>query len=541
MNARSNNYVHDSTRCEFLITSFDSQWGVLENPKHSLPPNTTCRYNFQGRRQETVWISFIKYYASNADLTSYDVSTECNTRLRVWDGRVETKEDPTNITLLGEFCRDEVPRLCDHALLSNATRFTRPCTRAESYVSSGPELTLEQHLRQGSALFPFSFILRYEFVDATQEGLDNKNSDNQCDRVFNSSYSPHIGRFHSPKSVFFYGRGGSQNISCVLRFEANPYERIKITFLRAKFGDRQCTSRIDSRTDRYQCAYKQSKRRNFRFSQSKIGIAELWVSEYPWPGIQILRDCLCSNLDDSLTIGILTSSVVEVNFTITLMNITQDFNDFYFEGEYQFLQETGKEDDNDKWCLSNKENRRLSKPSGEIQLTSPYIRKEPQIESMIIDSTDNNGYYEKELPSPYCVNYPWLIEPGDKTNFIYLKTYGFELPFEAEGVFNCHTLNRIIIYSGVNTRNPTVICPADRLNMHEMNTIELFPEGWNTTYSKTDSSVFLLSPHARSFIVEFIQKEFGNHIISWMEVSKRPIISSNLIVNTLNMHDCPHM
>lgn len=558
VNVRSNSYVQDSSQCEFLITSFESQWGVLENPKHSLPPNTTCRYNFQGRRQETVWISFVKYYASNAELISYDLSTECNTRLRVWNGRVDTNTETNNITLLGEFCRDEVPRLCDHALLSNATRFTRPCARAESYVSSGSELTIEQHLRQGSALFPFSFILRYEFVDVTQEGSDNKNSENLCDRVFNSSYSPLVGRFHSPKSIFFYGRGGTQNISCVLRFESNQNEKIKLTLIQAKFGERECSSKIDERTNRYQCLKKKPGTKNNRNRlQQQYGVAELRISEYPWPEIQIPRDCFCSNIDESLTIESLTSSVVEVNFTITLMNITQDYNDFYFEGEYEFYQELDRNDENDKVCPTKKENRRLRKPSGEIQLSSSsYInRKHPQIESMIIDSTDDNGYFEKEVPDSYCVNYPWLIEPEDKTNnFIYLKTYGFELPTETnKPPYNCHTTNRIIIYSGVNTKNPKVICPADRLNIHEMNKIEVFSDGWNTSLSKNgggggganggggDPSAFLLTPHARSFIIEFLQKEFGNHIISWMEVSKRPVASSNIYANALNMHDCSHM
>lgn len=544
VNVKSHNYVRDSSQCEFLITSFDSQWGVLENPKHSLPPNTTCRYNFQGRRQETVWISFVKYYASNAELTSYDLSAECNTRLRVWNGRVESKTEPSNITLLGEFCRDEVPRLCDHALLSNATRFTRPCARAESYVSTGPELTLEQHLRQGSALFPFSFILRYEFVDITKEGLDNTNSGNECDRVFNSTYSPLLGRFHSPRSVFHYGRGGSQNISCILRFEVGQSERIKLTILRAKFGDRQCVSKIDERTERYQCASPQpiTKRRNFRFSPLKTGVAELSVSEYPWPGIQILRDCFCSNLNEPLVIDSLTSNVVELNFTVTLMNITQDFNDFYFEGEYEFLQEVDKIEEPEKVCSTRRDSRRLRKASGEIELTSPQGRKDPQIESMVIDTTDNEGYYEKELPDSYCVNYPWLIEPEDDThNFIYLKTYGYELPVDSTGAHDCPTSNRILIYSGVNTKRPKVICPADRFNIHKMNKIEVFSDGWNHSNSKTDSSALLLTPHARSFIVEFVQREFGNHIISWMEVSKRPAVSSNPFVSTLNMHDCSHM
>lgn len=45
---------------------------------------------------------------------------------------------------LGLFCREESPRLCDHALLSNATRATRPCAPSESYITSGNALTILQ-------------------------------------------------------------------------------------------------------------------------------------------------------------------------------------------------------------------------------------------------------------------------------------------------------------------------------------------------------------------------------------------------------------
>jgi len=90
VDARSHSYVREGSHCEFLLTSFDSSWGVLENPRHSLPPNTTCRYHFQGRRHETVWLSFVKYHAASADPAAYEQGTECNARLRIWDGRLAT-------------------------------------------------------------------------------------------------------------------------------------------------------------------------------------------------------------------------------------------------------------------------------------------------------------------------------------------------------------------------------------------------------------------------------------------------------------------
>ena len=93
MESRSHSYVRDPAHCEFLLTSFDSPWGVVENPRHSLPPNTTCRYHFQGRRREIVWLAFLKYHASSADAAPYE-GQECGVRLRVWDGRLAAPGQP---------------------------------------------------------------------------------------------------------------------------------------------------------------------------------------------------------------------------------------------------------------------------------------------------------------------------------------------------------------------------------------------------------------------------------------------------------------
>lgn len=134
-----------------------------------------------------------------------------------------------NVSLLGDFCKDEVPRLCDHTLLSNSSRFTRPCSPSESYVSTGSELTLEQTLKQGSVLFPLDFMVRYEFVNTMLEGAHVQGSDNPCDRVFTSSMTaPSSGRIQSPRSVFYYGRGGAHNLSCIMRFEPTLGERVQV-------------------------------------------------------------------------------------------------------------------------------------------------------------------------------------------------------------------------------------------------------------------------------------------------------------------------
>lgn len=55
----------------------------------------------------------------------------------------------SNTTLLAKYCRDRVPRSCDHAVLQNASR---PCTLGESFVSSGSSLTIEMRMTESTAL-----------------------------------------------------------------------------------------------------------------------------------------------------------------------------------------------------------------------------------------------------------------------------------------------------------------------------------------------------------------------------------------------------
>lgn len=84
---KSRSFVKENHNCDFYISSDESSSGVLENPKHSLPPNTTCRYHFQGKPNEIVWLSFVKYYAASVDAPAgIDVASDCNAKLLIWDG-----------------------------------------------------------------------------------------------------------------------------------------------------------------------------------------------------------------------------------------------------------------------------------------------------------------------------------------------------------------------------------------------------------------------------------------------------------------------
>lgn len=510
---------------------------------------------------------------------------------------------------MGQFCKDEIPVLCDHSLLRNSSRHTRPCSLAESYVSTGRDLTLEHILRQGSALYPISFVLRYEFVHnsmschlvftssstSTSSSSSSAGGSTRHDESVVKKSTGISGKFSSPKNVFFYGRGGAQNLSCVYRFEAELDQKVEISISRASFGDKVCMSYVDPLVNRWTC--------DRRTSDVKLnGYAELVVSEYPWPGVQLVRDCFCSNItgntdndsannNNRVSLTSLTSNIVELRFTITRMNVTQDYNDFFFEGEYRFVSNNLPVEDNDdsddsnrnhdndhdddinngnnnnndnveqklqkrqqqqsrRRCPSRLEDRRLRGTSGEISLKSPLLSVRNYDGSDSGEGTADVAAVEEILKNTedltatatatqQCINEPWLIEPEDpRINYIYLRTTGFAI--NADNIADCNTLNRIIVYSAINSKERSVICPETTRSNRDGNnnnsdndkvnskTVEFFSGGWNhtsVTITADGMSTFvptsaLAQQHARSFVVEFIQKEPGTYSVMWIAISK---------------------
>ncbi|KAJ8675463.1 hypothetical protein QAD02_011249 [Eretmocerus hayati] len=553
--------LKEKEKCDFYISSYESSSGSLENPKHSLPPNTTCRYHFQAKPNEIVWVAFVKYYAATSEpatnlATSTDVTgPECNVKLLIWNGErggnggtsnggqngpggahEAVSSAKENATLLGEFCKDEVPRLCDHSLLRNGSRHTRPCSMSESYVSTGRHLTLEHELHHGSAFYPVSFVLRYEFVHEASS----------CNRIFTPSNNPaqinEFQSFGSPRSVFFYGRGGAANLSCVYRFETGPDKRLELSITKAAFGGRSCRSRIDPLVNRWACDKVGVK--NHR-GQTEEGIAELHLSEYPWQGVRLPRDCLCSNVSERLVFASLSSSQLELSFVVTRMNVTQDYLDFYFEGEYRFisndqpstsasglpdsLQSGGSQSSattsphachgssrslSDSPRLSRLQERRLRGTSGEISLRSPPLQPISTVAASSArraanseaaarrESTDHLSNINAGVATideslgpdgsgsaaevTRCVNEPWLIEPEDsRLHFLYLKTPGFRL--ERHNVRDCPTL------------------------------VDLISGGWNSNATSLPAD----GQHSRSFVVEFLQHQPGYYVVTWMAISKK--------------------
>ncbi|XP_044759196.1 uncharacterized protein LOC123316942 isoform X1 [Coccinella septempunctata] len=488
VNKESPTYIEHGKRCEFLVTSFRNSTGYLENPLHSLPPNTTCNYHFRGQPKEVIWISFIKYHVTNErpDFNSGD----CDVQLQIWDGDMKNEN---TVPLIGQFCKDDKPKLCDHTLLKNSSRQPRPCGLSESYISSSSDLTISQSIRYGSVLYPVSFVLRYEFIDLGQEGVQA--SRNPCDRLLRGQN----GRVSSPRITFLYGRGGQKDLSCTYHFESTEHQKLKLTFSKIGFGNKDCHTLYNPDIDRWTCDVR----------SYNNGVANIKISEYPWKGVEIIRGCLCQNTSEPITITTKTAKKIKVTFTVTNMMIHEDYKSYFFEGNYEFVPTH-----NEKNCVDVWKTRKLRGSSGEITVR-------------------NSDYYlrisEDNQTASLCSQQPWLIEPEDPlNNFIYLKIRGVEKVDPRL----CPSQNRILVYPGGNSEDIHIICP---FYQDASEVVELFSEGWSLfSYRKNHNM------NSRSFVVEFLQRERGNFVINWMEISKNPALSIPSSLLMISPPECPH-
>ncbi|KAI8436728.1 hypothetical protein MSG28_010211 [Choristoneura fumiferana] len=310
-----------------------------------------------------------------------------------------------------------------------------------------------------------------------------------------------------PESYFLLWSRGAQNLTCILRFEAKQKERIQLTFTSSFFGNKHCSSYKDSRTGRWKCD------RPAKRTIGGEGFAQIIITEYPWEGVPIQRDCLCTNRSEPLTIHTLTAPVVEINFTVTMMNITEDYDDFTFDGEYKFVP-SGPGDET--VCSTGWGERRLRGSSGEIRLFDK--RQTPSAPEIV---GDRHVISESVRAEVACVHRPWLIEPGGdevtpvQGRYLYLKVPGFEV---TPATSFCRTPNRLFIYEARDTSQPHEICPDGP------NFIELFSPGWNSTQTPLETS---LKQHARSYVIDFLQHEPADYSIKWIEVMKQ--LCSNMI------------
>ncbi|XP_048507374.1 uncharacterized protein LOC105683642 isoform X2 [Athalia rosae] len=513
-------------RCEFWLQG--NGGGMLASPRHTLPRNSTCLYHLQGmgpvqptptpprplpkfpeqrpgtvwrkpaprppQPQFRVWLSVLKFHVGSTINPTVN-EEECATSLMIWDGQmrpltecndifcekerqrnVERTGDPIqavaarpagNTSLLARYCKDRVPRTCDHAILQNTSR---PCSLGESFISSGSTLTIELRMVESTALRPVNFRALYEFVDLHQDGDTYGNG--PCSRVFYSRNRDHYSdrKFQAPRDIFLYGRGGSKNLSCVYRFEGEHDEVVKLRFNKLFNGNRSCRSVSSNDYNRLLCVGSDS------FSLKVLEIH--WANNPP-----VQRDCLCSNR--SLPINVKsTSNIVEVHFVVHSMDALDDYNNLHFEGVWEFIKTVP--------CLRKQ---RVTGPSGEIIFRSPLVEQE-----------------EKN-----CENHPWMIDPGPG-QYLYVKMRGTIM---MNGTTICDTSNRIVVHTGGVMH--VAVCPKPPVDFRH-HVVEVFSDGW-----AVGSNAMILAPGqdpARTIAIEFIGKEADSYSVTWLELSRRPTVTT---------------
>ncbi|XP_035906292.1 uncharacterized protein LOC118509603 isoform X2 [Anopheles stephensi] len=531
-------YAKSKRICEFWLRG--TGHGVLQNPLHSLAPNTTCLYHLQGTEARAldainiprrsgalstsptrfkVWISVMKFElapefgATEEQLLQYQRTEDCSGMLRIWDGPLRevpickdidcltTDKDGTqrssirfgaNTTnIIARYCRGSVPRSCDHGILNMTS--SRPCTLSESYVSSSDFVTLELKTSDSTVLRPLQFALRYEFVDLLQDGTAI-GGEHECNRRFASSQmerkGPHPVR--SVRNIFLFGRGGAKHLHCIYRFEAQRGERVRIEINRAMTGNRTCDSRVDPDTGRSYC-----------FGDST---ARVEIFERPWhESILFPRGCICNSTNNSYLPIVFTSTgrEVEIHFSAANMTNGDDPDSLSFEASYEFV----------KGPMMCKDVRRKNAITGVVSLSSGDIE---------------------------CRNRPWLIEPSyDRYLYIRLKglflrkfnpatPLAYNASFSAVTPIRCYTKSRVIITNGEGIS--VTACPLPEETKHR-HVVEVFSAGWGRKHP------FFGAEASRVVSVEFLNPDEGGHYaFSWLELTKRSSASYALV-----QEECPYL
>ena len=195
---QSPTYTKSKRSCEFWVRG--TGHGVLENPRHTIAPNTTCLYHLQGtelnsktmdqlqvslRRPGTaiptqtrfkIWLSILKFdyapiYEPVEENLLLPLKEDCSGMLRIFDGQlreapmckdldcyINEREIPQRLQRLGHnhtmvmarFCRGSIPRSCDHAMLNST--YSRACSLQESFISTTDYATLELKVTESTAL-----------------------------------------------------------------------------------------------------------------------------------------------------------------------------------------------------------------------------------------------------------------------------------------------------------------------------------------------------------------------------------------------------
>lgn len=212
-------------KCQWNVTSSGLSRGQLQSSLQTWPLRTMCHFRFIGRPDERVWIYFAKYHFEKDKRRPQQQQQQCRNALRIAEGDGTGWNPLANGSANGTmrlFCRDtKPPPLCERQLpevhAGEGSMMVRPCL-AESFVSPGSMLSVQQHLPEGTAFSPWKFVLVYEFYRQYQDGQpdgERTKSELKCNTVINVDRKQSVefrGSVKSPQNVFLFGRGGAPHL-----------------------------------------------------------------------------------------------------------------------------------------------------------------------------------------------------------------------------------------------------------------------------------------------------------------------------------------
>lgn len=480
--------------CHWTISSRGQRSGYVQAPVHSLLANTTCIWRMMAGPTEVVWLYFLHYrHVLHREMP---LPSKCSNTLTIFDGNNKSNDS----TLLGKFCEvNTFPRVCSGVHAPGGAGGTAPCPPEESYVSESPALTLSLNYAAGTAPAHVEFLARYEFVDKRQWG-DPASTETLCDREFGSRPDR---KFASPRNVFLFGRGGSKDLQCTYTFRGAAHQKIILRIIRSRMGS-DCMTIYQSSSQRHECFHIQTK------TDSVITLDEIL-----WSGVRIPRSCVCNSSEVSPIIVHSYTNEIRLVFSVPYMSSAQDYNDFFFEGEYDIIeaQET---------CTV----RRSVGPYGNF-------------------TVGWRGH-------PSCLSHPRLVSAPDGA-FLFLQIPGWNARHG-----NCKSASRMNIFAVGGTVPLASICPGT-----SETGIQVFSNGWKDKPKRNEISPgnsLLFSVHEpdegnwnnetvsqykgiegkklnRDLVVEYTGNATGQYFIQWIGVWK-PIHTAP--VSSVGVDLCPH-
>ncbi|XP_064090100.1 uncharacterized protein LOC135204060 [Macrobrachium nipponense] len=532
-------YIREGKSCDYMVSSRGQRSGYIQSPLHSLLPNTTCTWRLLAGETEVVWLYFLHYrHVLHPEMPP---PAQCSNTLTISDGDTlapptestptiimdpylnmtfnGTEENSTNtgVTVMGQFCRPEkLPRVCSgvHAPGPHAA----PCLPGESYISESSALTLSLRYAAGTAPSHVEFLARYEFVDKRQWGVPTPGG-GTCDRTFTMQPDR---LFASPRDVFLFGRGGAHKLRCVYTFIAEPHQRIALRIIRSRMGS-SCGTLYKHSSDRYECSH-----------DGAADKPAIWITEEPWEGVYLPRACIC-NISHAQPFTIISyTNIIKIIFTIPVMTPSNDYNDFFLEGEYNMIETKEiKEKSSSKECQPG--SRHLGGRHG----------------NFTVGSGKGN----------YCLSLPRLVTAADGS-FLFLRIRGF-----SASETNCQISGRINVYAVGGLAPIASICPGQNEDF-----THVFSSGWksssegpkdehdptnpwvNSSMNMGQSNYYfhqqqvdyqkrgrhyqrLRQQMSRDLVVEYVGNQTGRYMITWIGVWK-PMQTAPL--SPVGVDLCPH-